>query len=394
MAAKLHFLDQRRLIDSNGIADGSSVYFYLTGTSTVAPIFSDNALSVPMANPVVVGSGAAVPNIYLDDSITYRRLIVYTDGTSDDTDPYTGGIIPGEDFSGVGGASLIGTSDGGTVQDVLDLLDTDEDKIGIGVGASPLSSKFTIQTSTSFTGNAQHIYHYAQQTDPANQTSAQALHNYTDGVSQIIDTVGSGVSLRLKQARNASARPDKASTYVGDGDFWEILRARVSGAGNTGAGSDVLAKLDKQGLLRFYGSNGTDWDGTDTLAPLQFGSYTGFFTKSGFLGWEHANERLVIGAIETGVVYKTIHFACSDITILGDGTVPIATETNSLSTVYSYRLNTKPVLTASLPSAASAGAGARAFVTDATSAVFNDVLAGGGSNYLPVFSDGTNWRIG
>lgn len=49
---------------------------------------------------------------------------------------------------------------------------------------------------------------------------------------------------------------------------------------------------------------------------------------------------------------------------------------------------------AGLPSAATAGASARAFVTDANSTTFNSIVAGGGANPVPTFSDGTNWRIG
>jgi hypothetical protein len=48
----------------------------------------------------------------------------------------------------------------------------------------------------------------------------------------------------------------------------------------------------------------------------------------------------------------------------------------------------------SLPAAATAGAGARAFVTDATVTTFASVVVGGGANGVPVYSDGTNWRIG
>lgn len=47
-----------------------------------------------------------------------------------------------------------------------------------------------------------------------------------------------------------------------------------------------------------------------------------------------------------------------------------------------------------LPSASTAGAGARAFVTDATATTFLSTVAGGGSNKVPVVSDGTNWLIG
>lgn len=47
-----------------------------------------------------------------------------------------------------------------------------------------------------------------------------------------------------------------------------------------------------------------------------------------------------------------------------------------------------------LGSAATAGAGARRYVTDATVATFASTVVGGGSNKVPVYSDGTNWKIG
>jgi hypothetical protein len=52
------------------------------------------------------------------------------------------------------------------------------------------------------------------------------------------------------------------------------------------------------------------------------------------------------------------------------------------------------VKVAGLPTASQAGAGARAFVTDATSTTFLSVVVGGGANKVPVVSDGTNWLIG
>lgn len=53
---------------------------------------------------------------------------------------------------------------------------------------------------------------------------------------------------------------------------------------------------------------------------------------------------------------------------------------------------------AALPTAAAAGAGGRASVSDATqtfaSANFGTTVTGGGANFVPVVSDGTNWKIG
>jgi hypothetical protein len=114
MAAVLHNVDQRRLIDSNGISDGASIAFYLTGTTTPATIYSDVGLATPLTNPVVVGAGAAVPNIYLDDAVTYRRVITYSDGSTDDTDPYTAPYVSSAVLATSSGSSLVGFIQAGT----------------------------------------------------------------------------------------------------------------------------------------------------------------------------------------------------------------------------------------------------------------------------------------
>lgn len=38
--------------------------------------------------------------------------------------------------------------------------------------------------------------------------------------------------------------------------------------------------------------------------------------------------------------------------------------------------------------------GDRTFVTDANATTFRSVVAGGGANLVPVYHDGTDWRIG
>jgi len=57
-------------------------------------------------------------------------------------------------------------------------------------------------------------------------------------------------------------------------------------------------------------------------------------------------------------------------------------------------LKTSSLTVATLPSASTAGAGARSFVSDATATTFASIVAGSGANPVPVFSDGTNWKIG
>ena len=57
-------------------------------------------------------------------------------------------------------------------------------------------------------------------------------------------------------------------------------------------------------------------------------------------------------------------------------------------------IKTGSTLFASLPSAAVAGAGARSFVTDANTAVFGTAVSGSGAIAVPVYSDGSAWRVG
>jgi hypothetical protein len=62
------------------------------------------------------------------------------------------------------------------------------------------------------------------------------------------------------------------------------------------------------------------------------------------------------------------------------------------STTY---VKTSSTTVAGLPAAGiGSGTGSRYFVTDATATTFASVVAGGGANRVPVYSDGTNWLIG
>ena len=49
---------------------------------------------------------------------------------------------------------------------------------------------------------------------------------------------------------------------------------------------------------------------------------------------------------------------------------------------------------ATLPSAATSGVGARAFVSNALAPVFGSTVVTGGAVKTPVYSDGTNWKVG
>ena len=72
----------------------------------------------------------------------------------------------------------------------------------------------------------------------------------------------------------------------------------------------------------------------------------------------------------------------------------IAGKANGTGNVRPILLQHGTVAIASLPTASAAGAGARMVVSDALSPTFGATVASGGSVVTPVYSDGTNWKVG
>lgn len=78
----------------------------------------------------------------------------------------------------------------------------------------------------------------------------------------------------------------------------------------------------------------------------------------------------------------------------GTGTIN-ATTLYEAGTALSSKYASLAVYTvATLPAAGTARKGYRAFVSDANSTTFASTVAGGGSNNVPVYSDGSAWKIG
>jgi hypothetical protein len=87
--SRLFYIPQAVRIDSTGAPyAGAKANFYLTGTTTRANTYSDNALSTANANPVVADAGGQWAAIYLDPDVTYRCIITDTNDVQlDDVDP-------------------------------------------------------------------------------------------------------------------------------------------------------------------------------------------------------------------------------------------------------------------------------------------------------------------
>lgn len=182
--------------------------------------------------------------------------------------------------------------------------------------------------------------------------------------------------------------------------FFTQLWAGIQGGGGT---IDQLTTLQAQ-VNTLYGMSG---DATITsLGVITVTSSNGQpFVASAFTDTTNASNitsgTLAIARIADGsVTYAKLQDE-TDGTLLGRSAgsagVPMeVTVGNGLELGASGSLSTEDAIT-SLVTALPAQpyrAGARRFVTDANATTFASIVAGGGANGVPVYSDGTNWRIG
>jgi hypothetical protein len=65
----------------------------------------------------------------------------------------------------------------------------------------------------------------------------------------------------------------------------------------------------------------------------------------------------------------------------------------NFSNVVAATVQTTPSTFAQLPNAVG-NTGARAFITDGSTTTFAATVAGGGANFVPVYSNGTVWKVG
>lgn len=156
-----------------------------------------------------------------------------------------------------------------------------------------------------------------------------------------------------------TAANDNYNTALG----YRALNAVTAAAGNTGAGADAL--------LVVTGAN-------NTALGYQAGNTLTTGSNNTLLGHGAAPSAVTIS---------------NEITLGNTSVTSLRAPGVSLTAGVKY-FSSSTLTVGTLPAAATAGAGARAVVTDANATTFHAIVAAGGANVVPVFSDGTNWRIG
>jgi hypothetical protein len=120
MAADM-FTDLPRATDANGdTLTGATWSFYASGTSTPQAVYSNATLATSLGAVVTADSGGMFVPIYLDPALSYRAVLKDFDGaTVREIDPCNTGVFSA--LAASTGATLIGTSYGLTVAEVLAL---------------------------------------------------------------------------------------------------------------------------------------------------------------------------------------------------------------------------------------------------------------------------------
>jgi hypothetical protein len=284
------------------------------------------------------------------------------------------------------------------------------------------------------TGWANSGYAYNQILIQSDRRADYGASPYTYGFQVYMGTGGTnarGSKYAIKGWTHREAADNTAQAYGDLGGIWGTCTSNAGDGGtNTGTGA--------RGTLFAVSGQAVAGAGSTNLflvsgGEIDVGIVTGASSRHR-IGWSLVGTdnlqgaeldcALEIGAFppagqwRQGIVFSQIHgmFAiATNGTLIGcDGSphtvlngidwsqlsftnVAIATPGFSVSgqgDVASRFLRTGIQVLAGLPSAAAVGAGTRGFITDAASRVFDTVAVGGGANYMPVWSDGLNWRIG
>ena len=230
------------------------------------------------------------------------------------------------------------------------------------------------------------------------------------GAGNIVVSASPGGSTTQLQFNNASAFAGSAAIravlVTGSGGFTDATNPRlhVGVAGNSvclhgNFGEMYLLNETATGyasinLNQLYATNRvlTDYiiapNNTYCAASSTAFTYSGFRAGSGSGMWwaSTSNGANNDAVIEVGFVRDAAGVIGVSLVAGGYG------DLKAKNFVVDNVVKLKNFTVATLPSAATSGAGAQAYVTDATAPAYNTTVAGGGAVKLTVVSDGTNWK--
>lgn len=320
-----------QFFDNNGVPlSGGLIYTYDAGTTTPASTYTSSTGATNNTNPIVLDSAGRTPDQIWLTAGAAYKFILKT----------SAGVTIKTDDNIYASYELTKVVD-----------------IAVGKGGNQLASNVAVgdtalESNTTGTNNTAVGY----DTLKANNDGVQ---NTAMGAFALDANTGGDYNTAVGYSAITAATSANYNTGIG----YRALNAVVTNSGNTGVGSDAL--------LLVTGSNNT-----------AVGYQAGDALTSG------SNNTIIGHGAEASTT------SVSNEVTLGNASVTLF-RVPGISFSAGVKHFTYGVLTvATLPAAATVGAGARAFVSDANATTFASIVAAGGANNVPVYSDGTNWRIG
>lgn len=168
-----------------------------------------------------------------------------------------------------------------------------------------------------------------------------------------------------------------SNTDVGASNIDSAITFKDNSTANSGTGKEMGAiGYQSQGSVpftsRFFIEASNDPQNPASQAPGEL-----VFVQTGLLSGSYGAKARQLFDYKGKITFFGIDGSTAQLTLPAEGGVK-------------HRVYT----VATLPAAATVGAGTRAFVSDANATTFASTVAGGGANTVPVYSDGTNWKIG
>ena len=198
-------------------------------------------------------------------------------------------------------------------------------------------------------------------------TTGVGAATYTNPTLQI-DAYG-----RIISASNNTVSGTVTSVGITPGTGIQVTGGPITSNGSITVTNTGVTRLNAGTGITLSGSNGD----VTISGPASIGTVTSIGITSNTLTVSPSSPITSAGTLSVNLP--------NSISLTGN-----VTSNNIITNI----IKTTPVAYANLPLANAIGSGARAMITDANTATFYSVVGSGGSNIVPVFSDGTDWRIG
>lgn len=198
-------------------------------------------------------------------------------------------------------------------------------------------------------------------------TTGVGAATYTNPTVQI-DAYG-----RIISASNNTVAGTVTSVNITPGTGIQVTGGPITSNGSIIVTNTGVTRLNAGTGITLSGSNGN----VTISGPASIGTVTSIGITS---------NTLTVGPVSPITTAGTLSVNLpNSISLSGN-----VTSNNAIANI----IKINPIDYANLPAANVIGSGGRAIITDANTVTFYAVVGSGGSNIVPVFSDGTDWRVG